>query len=210
MSYSGRTLDALKLAMDLHHEQRRKGTDIPYVTHLWAVASLIGEHGGTEDQIIAALLHDCLEDQGDKITLGHIRDRFGNRVAEIVKGCTDAEVIPKPPWKMRKTRYLAHLRTAPSYVKLVSAADKLHNARAIVADLRREGARFWDRFNAGPQDQMWYFRGLIREFRAGDATRGKTKRDGLTHIVQELERAVDEMAALISRSASGPRVRRRK
>src|SRR5690606_29786959 len=119
-----------KLAMELHHWQTRKGTDIPYVTHLWAVAALVGEYGGDEEQVIAALLHDAIEDQGDKMTFEQIRERFGKTVVDIVRGCTDAETIPKPPWKIRKQHYLAHLTTGSPHVKLVSAADKLHNARA--------------------------------------------------------------------------------
>lgn len=184
--YSSRVLDALKLAMELHGEQRRKGTDIPYVTHLWAVAAIVGEHGGTEDQIIAALLHDSIEDQGDKINLKAIGIRFGGPVAEIVAACTDSDRIPKPPWRERKERYLAHLWTAPPHVKLVSAADKLHNARAIVADLRQEGPEFWKRFNAGPEEQLWYYRELVQALR----------QDWPHRLVEELERMVAQLAAL--------------
>jgi (p)ppGpp synthase/HD superfamily hydrolase len=131
MSYSGRTLQALELAMNLHRDQKRKGTDIPYITHLWAVASIVGENGGTEDQVIAALLHDAIEDQGDKISQEQIEEQFGTRVAEIVKACTDADSQQKKAekgdlekWRERKQRYIEHLRSAPHYVKLVSAADK--------------------------------------------------------------------------------------
>ncbi|WP_447972034.1 HD domain-containing protein [Nitrospira sp. Kam-Ns4a] len=196
MGYSSRTLDALKLAMDLHHGQRRKGTDIPYVTHLWAVAAIVGEHGGTEDQIIAALLHDAIEDQGDKITVEQIREQFGERVAEIVAGCTDADTVPKPPWKERKQRYLAHLRDAPPHVKLVSAADKLHNARAIVTDLRRDGRGVWSRFRAGPSDQLWYFRGLIQALRHGLAEQDREAVKRLEQLIEELERAVADLERL--------------
>lgn len=184
MSYSDRVVDALKLTMELHREQTRKGTSIPYVTHLWAVASLVGEYGGDEDQVIAALLHDAIEDQGDKITFEQIQERFGKTVVEIVRGCTDAETIPKPPWKARKQHYLAHLTTASPHVKLVSAADKLHNAHAILSDLREEGKAVWTRFNAGAEDQIWYYHKIVTALRTGWAHK----------MVDELEQVIDQLA----------------
>jgi GTP pyrophosphokinase len=154
--------EALGLAARLHAEQKRKGTDIPYVSHLLGVASLVITHGGNEDEAIAALLHDAVEDQGGKPTLERIRQRFGDNVASIVDGCTDACVEPKPPWKERKERYLAHLRTTASpSVKLVAAADKLDNARAIIADHRICGDAIWGRFKAGKEDQKWFYRGCL-------------------------------------------------
>ncbi len=135
--------DALAYAARLHAGQRRKGTDIPYVSHLLAVASLAIENGADEDEAIAALLHDAVEDQGGRRRLHAIRRRYGARVAELVAGCTDADVTPKPPWRQRKVRYLEHLRTASPSVRLVSACDKLHNARAILADYRRLGDALW-------------------------------------------------------------------
>lgn len=186
MSYSGRVLDALHLAMGLHHDQTRKGTAIPYVTHLWAVASLVGEFGGSEDQVIAALLHDAIEDQGEKITLDHIQGRFGPTVAEIVRDCTDADTIPKPPWKVRKQQYLAHLATVSPVVKLVSAADKLHNARSILLDLRTHGHAVWSRFNAGADEQIWYYRGILDALRTG-----------WTHeILDELDQTIHQIVQL--------------
>src|SRR5947209_2209991 len=122
--------DALVFATQLHAGQRRKGSATPYVAHLLAVAAIVLENEGNEDEAIAALLHDAIEDQGGAPTREMIRERFGNRVVEIVDGCTDAEVIPKPPWRARKEAYIAHLRGATPSVRLVSAADKLHNARA--------------------------------------------------------------------------------
>ena len=193
MSYTPRTLEALKLVMDLHHDQKRKGTDIPYITHLWAVAAIVGENGGDEDQVIGALLHDIIEDQGDKITLEKIIEQFGNRVEEIVKGCTDADSKEKAAskddpeeWRKRKQRYIDHLRPAPPYVKLVSAADKLHNARAIVADLRCEGPNVWKRFKAGADDQLWYYRGIV----------GALKHEWSSPVLDELDRMVEDMARL--------------
>lgn len=186
MPYSERFEKALVFAAQLHKEQVRKGTKIPYVTHLMAVAATIGENGGDEDQVIAGLLHDAVEDQGGAPTLEEIRRRFGNEVAAIVQGCTDADVIPKPPWRKRKEVYLEHLRNASTRIRLVSASDKLHNARAIVADLRARGADLWSIFNGGREGTLWYYESLIESLRTG-----------WDHaLVDELERVVAEMKRL--------------
>jgi (p)ppGpp synthase/HD superfamily hydrolase len=186
MGYSERFDEALLFAARLHKDQVRKGSEVPYVTHLLAVAALVGENGGDEEQVIAGLLHDAVEDQGGLPTLEEIRLRFGEGVAGIVAGCTDAETIPKPPWRERKEAYLAHLRHAPARVRLVSSADKLHNARAIVADLRRLGEGLWPRFNGGREGTLWYYEGLLEAFR-----------DGWDHpLVAELERTVQDMLRL--------------
>ena len=153
--------EALILAAQLHAKQRKKGTKTPYIAHLLAVASLVITHGGNEDEAIAALLHDAVEDQGGRPTLKLIRGRFGKNVASIVKGCTDADVVPKPPWKARKKRYLTHLRSASPSVKLVAAADKLDNVRSIIADHRTYGDVIWKRFKAGKDDQKWFYRGCV-------------------------------------------------
>jgi (p)ppGpp synthase/HD superfamily hydrolase len=161
---------ALIFATRLHGKQVRKGTSIPYISHLMAVASLVLEHGGGRDEAIAALLHDSIEDQAHEYPGGvaalreEIKAQFGERVLEIVEACTDADVIPKPPWRERKERYLAHLYTVPDYVRLVSCADKLHNARAIVTDLRAMGAAVFERFNAGREGTLWYYRRLADAF----------------------------------------------
>ncbi len=160
---SSKLAAAAELAFRLHAAQRRKGTAIPYISHLMAVAALVLEHGGDEEQAIAALLHDAIEDCG----VEHaevILTRFGPRVAAIVRACTDAEVIPKPPWRARKEAYLAHLEGAPAEALLVSACDKLHNARAILADLRAEGASVFDRFTAGREGTLWYYAALAEAF----------------------------------------------
>ncbi len=125
------------------------------------------EHGANETEAIGALLHDAIEDQakGDAEALrARIREGFGPEVLEIVEGCTDADVMPKPPWRERKETYLAHLADAPPSVLLVSASDKLHNARSIVADLRTQGAAVWERFNGGRDGSLWYYRALARIF----------------------------------------------
>src|SRR5687768_18506851 len=122
--------EALQYAVIVHAGQMRKGTNIPYVSHLLGVASIAMEHGANEDETIGALLHDAGEDAGGRGRIEDIRQRFGNQVADIVDGCTDAYVLPKPPWRKRKEDYIAHITTASASVRLVSAADKLHNARA--------------------------------------------------------------------------------
>ena len=143
-----RLAQGVALALDLHATQTRKGTDTPYISHLLGVAGLVLEYGGEEDQAIAAMLHDAIEDQGAQ----HepvIAERFGSVVARIVRGCTDADTLPKPPWHERKQTYIDHLALADADVLLVSAADKLHNARAICADLKLYGAAVFDRFKGG-------------------------------------------------------------
>jgi len=162
--YGRRFEAALVYAAQLHSGHFRKATKVPYVTHLLAVAGLVGESGGNEDEVIAALLHDAVEDQGGEPTLTKIRELFGETVAEIVAGCSDTDQIPKPPWQERKEAYIAHLASASPSILLVSCADKLHNARAILSDLREVGDSIWDRFNATKQQTLWYYRSLVTEF----------------------------------------------
>lgn len=181
-----RYADALQLAWRLHASQLRKGTTIPYVSHLIAVSGIALEHGADEDEAIAALLHDAVEDAGGLPTLAMIRERFGVAVADIVEGCTDAYVEPKPPWRARKEAYLAHLAGASPSVRLVSASDKLHNARTILADLRVHGPAVWGRFTAGRDGSLWYYRSLVQAF-AGH---------GRTLLVDELDRTVSGIEAL--------------
>ena len=189
---SSRFDDALAFAVDLHREQPRKGTGVPYVSHLLSVAALVLEHGGTEDQAIAALLHDAVEDQGGRPTADRIRERFGDLVAGIVDGCTDTDVSPKPPWRLRKEAYVARVRNEPAHVRLVSAADKLHNARTMVTDLRIHGPALWERFNAGRDETLWYLESLVDAFREA----------GTTPIVEELARTVAELR-LVSGNGRG-------
>jgi GTP pyrophosphokinase len=181
---------ALVHAAQLHREQVRKGSGVAYVSHLLAVAGLVLEHGGDEDEAIAALLHDAVEDQGGAATLRAIRERFGDTVAAIVEGCTDTDETPKPPWRIRKEAYLAHLPTASPSVRLVSAADKLHNARTIAADYRRYGEALWERFSGGREGTLWYYRALV----------GVLAAHGRTPLVEDLERAVSELERLADRS----------
>ncbi len=176
----------------LHAEQKRKGSDdIPYIAHLLSVAALVLEEGGTEDEAIAALLHDTIEDQGGPIARAAIEFRFGERVTEIVDGCTDAETTPKPPWKKRKRQYIENIPHVSSEVLRVSLADKLHNARSTLRELRRIGNKVWDRFNpeASKDDQLKHYRALVDAFR--DA-------GGPAVMVDELERVVTEIEELDS------------
>jgi (p)ppGpp synthase/HD superfamily hydrolase len=166
MALSPRYTDALALACELHRDQTRKGTPIPYLAHLLAVSALALEHGATEDEAIAALLHDAVEDQGGLPTEARIRTQFGDAVADIVMGCTDAVVIPKPPWRERKEQYIAHLAHASPSILLVSACDKLHNARAILGDYRTLGEALWPRFSGGRDGTLWYYRTLVAAFGA--------------------------------------------
>ena len=185
---TGRFEDALVYATQLHASQVRKGTDIPYVSHLLGVASLVIEAGGTEDEAIAALLHDGPEDQGGFGTLKEIRYRFGLPVGKIVAACSDTFEEKKPAWQKRKQAYLDHLLDATPSVRLVSCADKLHNARAILTDYRRHGEELWQRFNAGREDILWYYGELARIF----SDRGPEQLAAqLTSVVEQLR---DEVA----------------
>jgi (p)ppGpp synthase/HD superfamily hydrolase len=186
MTLSARFEEALILAVRWHAGQMRKETTIPYIAHLLGVASLVLEQGAGEDEAIAALLHDAVEDQGGAVALEEIRRRFGDGVAEIVAGCTDAWTTPKPPWRERKEAYIAHLRQASASVRLVSAADKLHNARAILADYRALGEALWSRFNGGKEGTLWYYRALVETLQAADPT----------PLVEELDRVVSEIERL--------------
>jgi len=189
---------ALAYAARLHRDQRRKGSGIPYVSHLLATAALTIEHGGDEDEAIAALLHDAVEDQGGEATRRAIRRRFGARVGAIVDECSDADTIPKPPWRERKQRYVAHLAAASPSARLVCACDKLHNALSILSDLERHGEALWDRFRGGREGTLWYYRAIADELlRAG----GGTAAAALAHVVGEIEQW--------ARTADGGRRRRR-
>ena len=158
-----RLADATTLASHIHAAQLRKGTAIPYISHLLAVAAIVLEHGGDEDQACAALLHDAVEDGGAQWE-PVIAERFGPRVAAIVRACTDADTLPKPPWRARKDAYLAHLEHEGADALLVSAADKLHNARAIVSDLHTHGPAMFARFNTGQEGTLWYYGALAEVF----------------------------------------------
>jgi (p)ppGpp synthase/HD superfamily hydrolase len=175
--------EALLYAAQLHSTQRRKGTTIPYVSHLLAVASLVIEAGGDEDQAIGALLHDAVEDQGGPPAMAQIQHRFGDRVAQIVAGCTDTDQDPKPPWPERKAEYLKRLDEEQPDVLLVSLADKVHNARAVLADLGVIGDELWSRFTGTKEQELGYYRRLADTFR----------RRLPCELTNELDRVVSEI-----------------
>jgi (p)ppGpp synthase/HD superfamily hydrolase len=183
---------ALSYASLLHRGQRRKGAEIPYVAHLLAVTSLVLEHGGDEDEAIAALLHDSIEDIGGEGLRREIRELFGERVLGIVEGCTDTDRQPKPPWRERKEVFLERLPRAAASVRLVVAADKLHNVRSMLMDHTRIGDRLWQRFRGGRDGTLWYYRAVADALRQVEQT----------PLVEELHRAVTELELAASRSAS--------
>jgi len=182
------------------HIERRKGTDIPYMTHLLGVASLVmGEAGRagfqvTEDMVIAALLHDAVEDHGGLLRQQDIEQNFGPNVARMVEGLSDSfseDASKKLSWMERKQAYIQRLRGEPEDVRLISAADKLYNARAILEDYREIGPKVWDRFKRGRSDQIWYFDELIAVF----------KSFGTSGVVEELERVVEELRIISAAEA---------
>ena len=183
--------DAVRYASELHRDQRRKDTNIPYVAHLLGAASLVLDQGGDQDEAIAALLHDALEDQGDQTSEDEIRQQFGGKVARIVVACSDfIGDGEKPDWQTRKERYLAHLDEQPTDVLRVSLADKLHNARAIVADLRVSGDSVWNRFTGDPGQQAWYYSSLLEVFRRRhDSPLVEELAAVVAELVQRAERA---------------------
>jgi GTP pyrophosphokinase len=186
MALSARFEEALAFAARLHKSQVRKGSDVPYVAHLLGVASLVLEHGANEDEAIAALLHDAIEDQGGAEAREEIRRRFGDVVTAIVDGCTDADVAPKPPWRGRKEAYIARIAGESPSVRLVSTADKVHNARSMLADYRAVGESLWARFKGGRGGTLWYYRALVDAFRQA----------GSSPLVDELDRVVSELEQL--------------
>src|SRR4051812_9326478 len=196
---SDRFNDALVYAHNLHRTQPRKGRDIPYIGHLLGVASLVLENGGNEDMAIAALLHDAVEDQGGLPRRDEIEAKFGRRVADIVMGCTDSdEVNPhnKKPWCDRKLAYIHHVEhEADPEVRLVSVADKVHNARAILTDHYESGDPCFDRFSGRKDGTLWYYRSLVDAFREAETRQEDDSPCGIgrRRLLAELERVVNEL-----------------
>jgi (p)ppGpp synthase/HD superfamily hydrolase len=187
--FSTDVAQAFDLALELHRDQCRKGTHSPYIGHLMGVAALVTEHGGSQAQVIAAFLHDALEDQGDKISAAEIEAKFGGEVAAMVVSCTDATLMP---WRTRKEAHLAHLPEAPPSAWLVSCADKLDNAEALLADLHEYGDAVLDRFTAGKEEVLWYYRELANSFLR--LIPGPLERR-LDRAVSEIERLTDAAGA---------------
>lgn len=182
---------ALVYAHQVHQNQRRKGTGIPYIAHILGVAALAMEYGGSEDEAIGALLHDAAEDGGGEATLAEIRARFGDPVADIVLGCSDSLVEDpedKRPWRERKENYLAHLENAGASVCLVSAADKLHNVRSIMRDYREHGEEIWQRFQGRRDGTLWYY----------DTVAGTLMRRYRAQLTRDLQDEVDALLSLVN------------
>jgi (p)ppGpp synthase/HD superfamily hydrolase len=186
---TGQFSKALVYAELKHHNQVRKGGDIPYLGHLLSVAGLAINDGGSEEQAIAALLHDCVEDAGGPSTLDEIRKNFGGDVARIVDECSDTDVEPKPPWRERKAAYIQHLGEVGVDTLLVSVADKLDNARSMLRDYHEHGPTLWQRFTVkNPNDHLWYYDGLLDAYR---------QRGLDSWMVDELGRVVEELRRLV-------------
>lgn len=188
MLLSSRFEEALVFATRLHASHARKGSGIPYISHLLSVSALVLEYGGNEDEAIAGLLHDAVEDQGGDSARQKIRRLFGENVVAIVDGCSDSDVTPKPPWRERKEAYIAHLSSASPAVLLVSAADKLHNMRSILHDYRTINEQIWQRFKAGKAGTLWYYQALLEVY--------KIHYPSL--LVAELERTLQELLNLVN------------
>ena len=177
--------EGVRYAHDVHGAQTRKGTDVPYLAHLIGVASIVLDDGGTEEEAIAALLHDAAEDHGGRERLEDIRARFGNDVARIVEDCTDSFTQSPEPWLERKKKYVQRARTLAGPSLRVSAADKVHNTYGILRDLRNHGEKVWERYSVSPDDVLAYYQGLVRSYREAG---GGPLVDELERIVRGIER----------------------
>jgi (p)ppGpp synthase/HD superfamily hydrolase len=194
MSLSRRFDEAFQFASDLHRTQTRKSSGTPYISHLMAVAAIALEYGATEDEAIAALLHDAVEDQGGPPVLAEIRTRFSDDVAEIVDGCTDTDQVHKPSWWPRKVRFIERLAGAPYSVRLVVAADKLHNVQSVLSDYRRHREDLWPRFTGGKGGTLWFYRAVddtLRQAARADET-------DMIRLLDEIERNVGELEHLVA------------
>ena len=178
--------EALIFAAQKHRAQTRKGTTIPYIAHLMQVSGIALENGASEDEAIAALLHDVMEDQD--VTEAELTRWFGPNVATIVAGCSDSSSTDKAPWQERKEAYIAHIATASRSVRLVSSCDKLHNARAILADYQEIGEPLWGRFNASRENILWYYQSLVSAFQQAQERHGEPP----SRVVHELSQVVTE------------------
>ena len=193
MTLSPKFEEALIYATRVHGGQLRKKTRIPYIGHLLGVTAIAMEYGANETEAIGALLHDAVEDCGGPARQREIEEIFGKEVGEIVAGCTDTDQTPKPPWRERKEKYIAHLETASPSTRLVSASDKLHNTRAILHNLREDGEEIWTRFNGGKEGTLWYYRSLIIAL----------SRHGDNALIDELDRVVTEIEKLAGVAMTG-------
>jgi len=188
MKLSAKFEEALIYATRAHGDQMRKKTGIPFTAHILGVTAIAMEYSATETEAIGALLHDTVEDCGARNDCADIREKFGDDVARIVDGCTDTCETPKPPWLERKRAYIEHLKKSDSSTRLVSASDKLHNTRAILAELRRHGLEVFERFSGKKDGTLWYYRTLVTAFRQhGDHA----------DLIDELDRVVTEIEQVV-------------
>jgi (p)ppGpp synthase/HD superfamily hydrolase len=187
-----RLYEAMELTFKLHGQDARKSTNVPMLTHLFSVCSLVQHDGGDEDEAIAALLHDALEDKPEQITRIEIEEHFGRRVLAIIDTATDTPPDynggTKPPWRKRKEAYLAHARSADPELLSVTIADKIDNVRAILSDHKLLGDSLWQRFNAGKADQIWYYRSAAEAYETAGAQ---------GPLLEELQRLVKDLCQLV-------------
>jgi (p)ppGpp synthase/HD superfamily hydrolase len=186
---------ALQYAFELHGQDARKGTDIPYMTHLLSVCGLVQQDGGSEQEAIAALLHDALEDQAERTSREEIAAKFGEDVLQIIEICTDTPRGytggEKQPWSIRKNNYLQHSRTVnPAELLRVTVADKVDNARAILWDYQYHGEELWGRFNAGKEQQLWYYRECLKAYRSAGFSGHLL--DEFDYLVKQLDKIITE------------------
>jgi (p)ppGpp synthase/HD superfamily hydrolase len=186
---SERFVVAVELANELHGDQIRKGTKVPYISHPLIVSGIVLQHGGGEDEAIAALLHDTVEDCGGKPVMVRIRKRFGDNIADLVDGCSETDIQPKPPWRERKDGYIESIKSANPSVRLISCADKIHNASSIISEYRKVGERVWDRFKANKTETLWFYTSIINAMRASGENRPIL--DELVIVVEELKSVVE-------------------
>jgi len=182
--YGARFADALQYAWEIHRHQRRKGSGTPYFAHLLAVAGLVMEQHGSEDEAIAALLHDAVEDGGGEVRQREIAVRFGDEVARIVAACSDTTETPKPPFRARKEAHVAHMTACDGSVRLVMLADKLHNAQSVLEDFETLGDALWERFSGRREGTLWYYAAMTDALDRGD---GHPLHRRLREIVEKLE-----------------------
>ena len=199
--FSVKFQEALSYAAMVHNGQAKKGTSIPYISHLLGVCALVLEYGGSEEAAIAALLHDTLEDHPETVTPEILREKFGEGGLKIVEACTDTppnyQGGQKPLWRERKEAYLNHIRRADFVICQVALADKLHNVRAILTDYKQIGDKLWPRFNEGKEGQLWYFRNLVSAFREAGIQ---------SQMLEEFARSVTELDQLVGAAAAMDRV----
>jgi len=187
----------LAFAAKLHGKQTRKGSDTPYISHLLAVTAITLDHGATENEAIAALLHDAVEDQGGQETLEEIRRQFGNQVAEIVAACSDTDELPKPPWRERKEAFVERLRTEPYSVRLVVAADKLHNVNDVLRNYRILGDDLWRHFKGGRDGTIWYYGAVVDALNQAATSEEKQ----LNALIQEISDSLSMLKQAVAEQA---------